>query len=90
MDIIDNLLTIKHQLGCKKHVAVDAFIKANPDFLRFTKSNEATIKRIVNISKIDYMNTNENNPVGYTTEDIIDISIGIKVSHLEHVDEKPK
>lgn len=69
---------------------MDAFIKANPDFLRFTKSNEATIKRIVNISKIEYMDTNENNLPDYTTEDVIDMTIGLKISRIQHIEDKPK
>jgi len=63
MDIIDKFLAIKDSLSCKKHTAVDAFIKANPDFLRFTKANETTIKKIVNINAMEYLNINEDHPV---------------------------
>ncbi|PJA48958.1 MAG: hypothetical protein CO170_01060 [candidate division SR1 bacterium CG_4_9_14_3_um_filter_40_9] len=90
MDIIDKLLAIKDGLSCKKHTPVDTFIKANPDFLRFTKSNEATIKKIVNINKMEYLNINDDHPCGYTTEDIIDMTVGLKVGHVIHIEEKPK
>lgn len=90
MDIIDKFLAIKDGLSCKKHTSVDAFIKANPDFLRFTKANEATIKKIVNINKMEYLNTNEDHPHGYITEDIIDMTVGLKVGHVLQVEEKPK
>ena len=90
MDIIDKFLAIKDGLLCKKHTLVDAFIKANPDFLRFTKSNEATIKKIVNINKMEYLNINEDHPRGYTTEDIIDMTVGLKVGHVIHMQEQPK
>jgi hypothetical protein len=59
MDIIDTFIELKERLACKKHTPVDTFIKANPDFLRFTKTNEATIKKIVNIDKMEYLNINE-------------------------------
>ena len=90
MDIIDKFLAIKDGLACKKHTPVDAFIKANPDFLRFTKANEATIKKIVNIDKMEYLNTNEDHPRGYVTEDIIDMTVGLKVGHTIQIEEKPK
>jgi hypothetical protein len=38
---------------------MDAFLKANPDFLRFAKANEDVVKKIVNINKIEYMDTHE-------------------------------
>ncbi|MBU0627268.1 hypothetical protein KKG31_02010 [Patescibacteria group bacterium] len=91
MDIIDTFLQIKQQLGCQKHTPMDAFLKANPDFLRFTKANEEVIKKIVNINKISYMDTHEESPSGYTTEDIIDMTIGLKSSSAQQiVQEKPK
>jgi len=90
MDIIDKFLAIKDGLALKKHASVDAFIKANPDFLRFTKSNEATIKKIVNIDKMEYININEDHPHGYVTEDIIDMTVGLKVGRAVPLEEKPK
>lgn len=90
MDIIDKLLVLKDGLACKKHTPVDAFIKANPDFLRFTKANETTIKKIVNINKMEYLNINEAHPRGYTTEDIIDMTVGLKVAQVLQIEEKPK
>lgn len=90
MDIIDKFLAIKDGLECKKHTPVDAFIKANPDFLRFTKANEATIKKIVNINKMEYLNINEDHPRGYTTEDIIDMTVGLKAAQVVHIEEQPK
>lgn len=90
MDIIDKFLTLKDGLLCKKHTPVDAFIKANPDFLRFTKSNETTIKKIVNINKIEYFHINEDTPSGYTIEDIIDMSVGLKIIPKLRVEESNK
>jgi hypothetical protein len=90
MDIIDKFLAIKEGLACKKHTIVNAFIKANPDFLRFTKANESTIKKIVNINKMEYLNINEDHPHGYTTEDIIDMTVGLKISQEVRLEEKPK
>jgi len=90
MDIIDKFLAIKSTLASKKHMPVDAFIKANPDFIRFTKANETTIKKIVNINKMDYLNTNEDHPIGYSTEEIIDMTLGIKLSQIILIENKPK
>lgn len=90
MDIVDKFLSLKEQLGCKKHTDVDVFIQANPDFLRFTKSNENTIKHIIHINKIEYIHTNETYVSGYTTADIIDMTIGVKIAQAVEIIEKPK
>lgn len=90
MDIIDKFLELKTIAGGKKHTLIDVFLKANPDFLRFTKSHEQVVKKIINIQKFDYLNVNESHPQTYTTEDIIDMTIGIKPAQEIRIVEKLK
>ncbi len=78
MDIIDRLLSMKSELNLKKHDNVGIFIRSNPDFLQFAKSNELLLKKILHTEDILYLVHHEPIPHEYKQEDIIDISLGIK------------
>ncbi|HCB51442.1 TPA: hypothetical protein DEP21_02595 [Patescibacteria group bacterium] len=83
MDLIDKLSSIKTAQHLKKHDMVSIFITSNPDFLKFTKSNEDLLKKVLHAEEILYFTHNEKYPSGYSTEEIIDIVIGLKVMTKE-------
>lgn len=78
MEIIDRFSTMKVWLGLKKHDVVGLFIRSNPDFIKFAKSNESLFKKTLHAEDIIYLVHHEEIPCGYKKEDIIDISIGLK------------
>jgi len=78
MEIIDKFNVIKDSLWLKKHDIVDIFIRSNPDFLKFAKSNESLFKKTLNAQNVLYLVHHEETPCWYKQEDIIDISIWLK------------
>ena len=78
MDLVDKLSSLKVNIPCKKHDYVSIFIKANPDFLKFCQSHESLLQKTLRAEDIAYLPFNELAPNSYITEDIIDITIGIK------------
>ncbi|MDD3262427.1 MAG: class I tRNA ligase family protein [Candidatus Absconditabacteria bacterium] len=78
MEIIDKFALMKSGLGLKKHDIVGIFIRSNPDFIKFAKSNEYLFKKTLNTDEVLYLVHHEDIPCGYQKEDIIDISIGLK------------
>lgn len=78
MDLVDKFSTIKQSLDLKKHAPVSTFLQSNPDFIKFTKSNEHLIKKTLHAEEILYFTHHEKYPSGYKNEEIIDITIGLK------------
>lgn len=78
MEIVDKFSVMKNWLGLKKHDMVWIFIRSNPDFIKFAKSNESLFKKTLHAEDIIYLVHHEQTPSGYKKEDIIDISIWLK------------
>jgi hypothetical protein len=75
MEIIDKFSVMKAGLNLKKHDMISIFIRSNPDFIKFIKSNESLFKKTLHAEEIIYLIHHEETPCGYIKEDIIDISI---------------
>lgn len=82
MDIIDRFLSMKQANGYAKHDEVEICFLAPLDFLQYLRSQEKIISKLINTSSIDYLE-NEKELNGYCTENIINMTIGIKGLHKE-------
>lgn len=85
MEIIDKFVGIKSDLWLKKHDTVELFIRSNPDFIKFAKSNESLFQKTLHAESVLYLVHHEEVPCGYKKEDIIDISIGLKAAAKQSI-----
>jgi len=82
MDIIDRFLAMKQKYKYAKHDEVDICFFAPLDFLQYLRKQEKNMQKLINTSSIEYLE-NEKELNKYTTENIINITIGIKASQKE-------
>jgi len=82
IDIIDKFLSLRRQRGYAKHETVEICFLAPLDFLQYLREQEYIVKKLIHTSDIKYLN-NEKDLETYTTETIINITIGIKTQRKE-------
>ena len=87
MDIIDKFLAMKQEYKYAKHEEVDICFFAPLDFLQYLRKQEKILSKLINTSSIEYLE-NERELGKYHTENIINITIGIKAQHKEMLGEK--
>lgn len=87
MDIIDKFLAMKDKYKYAKHEEVDICFFAPLDFLQYLRKQEKTLSKLINTSSIEYLE-NERDLEKYSTESIINITIGIKAQHKEMMVER--
>ncbi|MEI6118926.1 MAG: class I tRNA ligase family protein [bacterium] len=77
MDIIDKFLNMKQKYEYAKHEEIEVCFFAPLDFLQYLRKQEKIIYKLINASSIEYLE-NEKELEKYHTENIINITIGIK------------
>jgi hypothetical protein len=77
MDIIDKFLEMKQKYDHAKHEEIEVCFFAPLDFLQYLRKQEKIIYKLINASSIEYLE-NEKELDKYNTENIINITIGIK------------
>lgn len=77
IDIIDKFLGMKQQYEHAKHEEIEVCFFAPLDFLQYLRQQEKIIHKLINASSIEYLE-NEKELEKYHTENIINITIGIK------------
>ena len=82
MDIIDRFLMMKQEYQYAKHEEIDICFFAPLDFLQYLRKQEKIIYKLINASSIEYLE-NEKELTNYHTENIINITIGIKAQRKE-------
>jgi hypothetical protein len=80
MDIIDKFIGMKHKHQYAKHEEIEICLFAPLDFLQYLRKQEKTLHKLINASSIEYLE-NEKELNAYHTENIINITIGIKAEH---------
>ena len=90
-DIINKIRALKKKNNLKKHQYIDLFIQATPDFLEFIQKYEEMFMTLLKITKIKYLKLHEKIEDGYTTDMIINMTMGIKAVEMEEqeVEELP-
>lgn len=84
MDIIDKFLGMKQTYKYAKHEEIDICFFAPLDFLQYLRKQEKIIYKLINAASIEYLE-NEKELSKYHTENIINITIGIKMQRKEQV-----
>ena len=87
VDIIDRLLHMKKEQWYKKHEVVDICFLAPLDFLQYLREQEHILEKLINTTNIDYLD-NEKQLETYKTENIINITIGMKAQHKKTIKSK--
>ncbi len=82
MDIIDRFLILKQKNNYAKHESVDICFFAPLDFLQYLRKQEHILAKLINTSSIEYLES-EKQLWSYQTENIINITIGIKTHQKE-------
>lgn len=82
MDIIDRFVDMKQKYKYAKHEEIEICFFAPLDFLQYLREEEKMIYKLLNASSIEYLE-NEKALNEYHTENIINITIGIKSQHKE-------
>lgn len=82
MDIIDKFICMKQSYSYAKHEEIEICFFAPLDFLQYLREEEKIIYKLINASAIEYLE-NEKELTKYHTENIINITIGIKAQHKE-------
>ncbi len=82
MDIIDKFLKMRAKHEYPKHEEIDVCFFAPLDFLQYLRQEEKILHKLINASEIEYLE-NEKELESYHTENIINITIGIKKDHKE-------
>ncbi|MEI6672789.1 MAG: hypothetical protein WCL02_05705 [bacterium] len=82
MDIIDKFITMKQKHAYPKHEEIEICFFAPLDFLQYLRKQEKIMYKLINASAIEYLE-NEKELNNYHTENIINITIGIKVHNKE-------
>jgi len=80
MDIIDRFIAMKHKHQYAKHEEIEICLFAPLDFLQYLRKQEKILHKLINASSIEYLE-NEKELNAYHTENIINITIGIKAEH---------
>jgi len=80
MNIIDAYRSLKDQLAVPKHQPVDMYLQATPDFLQFVQNYQPCIEKLIRTSSFVYIRTGIEEPIWYTTTNVIDITLGVKVA----------
>lgn len=75
---------MKLQYGHAKHEEIDICFFAPLDFLQYLRKQEKILYKLINVSSIEYLE-NEKELGKYHTENIINITIGIKANNKEIV-----
>lgn len=78
---------MKDKYKYAKHEEVDICFFAPLDFLQYLRKQEKTLSKLINTSSIEYLE-NERDLEKYSTESIINITIGIKAQHKEMMVER--
>lgn len=86
MNIVDAYRWLKLQLAIPKHQDVDMYIQATPDFLQFMQQYKSCIEKLIRTSSFSYIRAGVEEPVGYTTTNVIDIILWLKVA--KQIDQK--
>ncbi|HBB04104.1 TPA: hypothetical protein DCZ39_04380 [Patescibacteria group bacterium] len=84
MDIIDKFLSMKQTYKYAKHEEIDVCFFAPLDFLQYLRKQEKIVYKLINASSIEYLE-NEKELSKYYTENIINITIGIKMQRKEQI-----
>ncbi len=82
VNIIDRLLHMKKESGYQKHERVDICFLAPLDFLQYLREQKEILQKLINTANIDYLD-NKTQLETYRTENIINITIGMKAQKKE-------
>lgn len=82
MDIIDKFLEMRIKHEYPKHEEIEVCFFAPLDFLQYLRQEEKILYKLIKTSEIEYLE-NEKELEKYHTENIINITIGIKKDHKE-------
>lgn len=86
MDIIQKLNKIRDNNNIKKHKQVDIYVQANPEFLSFLWNNEDIIRSLMKINDIKLIKNNEELPLWYYQDSVININIWLKYWDITQIE----
>lgn len=88
MDIVDNLINLKHSVNIAQHENIDMFVQANPEFLDFIQENDLLLRALIKIWQVDYIWDSIDMPSWYTVWNVININLWIKKSQATELTDK--
>lgn len=81
MDVITTYRALRTKVTDKSHEKVDVFLHAGTDMVEYIQENELLVKKLVGIDEIVYGREGSDSLEGYTTDVVVNMTLGVKGIH---------